>query len=106
MPFWSRGGGPAPNNTSAQPRSDTGPSVETNSHVAGEVVVAQQQLSPPTTSIGETSSGQEMTAASEPWTRFLPEAFGIRETIEASPLRWCVREAALWGVATGTAMGL
>ena len=88
--------------TIGPPRSDTSPSDETSSHVAGEVAVSQQS-SPATTS---TPSGQDMTAASEPWTRFLPEAFGIRDTIEASPLRWCVREAALWGVATGTAMGL
>jgi len=105
MPFWSRGGGSVPN-TSVHPRSDTGPSDETGArHVDGEVAVSPQ-LSPPTTSISDTPSRQDMTAASEPWTRFLPEAFGIRDTIEASPLRWCVREAALWGVATGTAMGL
>ena len=26
------------------------------------------------------------------WTRYLPEAFGIRETIRKSSYRWCVRE--------------
>ena len=26
------------------------------------------------------------------WTRFLPEAFGIRENVQNSPFRWCVRE--------------
>lgn len=26
------------------------------------------------------------------WTRFLPEAFGIRESIRQSPYRWCARE--------------
>jgi hypothetical protein len=42
----------------------------------------------------------------EPWTRIFPEAFGIRRTIEESPFRWCVRESFLWGVATGTMMGM
>lgn len=40
------------------------------------------------------------------WTYFLPEYAGIRESIQNSPFRWCVREAALWGIATGTAMGI
>ena len=40
------------------------------------------------------------------WTRYLPEAFGIRETVRQSKYRWCVREAAMWGIATGTAMTL
>mmetsp|Transcript_15210 Transcript_15210/g.21698 ORF Transcript_15210/g.21698 Transcript_15210/m.21698 type:complete len:186 (-) Transcript_15210:36-593(-) len=39
------------------------------------------------------------------WTRFLPEAFGIRENVQNSPFRWCVRESFLWGIGTGTAMG-
>lgn len=40
------------------------------------------------------------------WTKWLPEAFGIRAAVEASKYRWCAREAALWGIATGTAMTL
>lgn len=40
------------------------------------------------------------------WTRHLPEAFGIRAAVQASKYRWCVREAALWSVATSTAMTL
>ena len=40
------------------------------------------------------------------WTRYLPEAFGIREAVRQSKYRWCVREAAMWGIATGTAMTL
>mmetsp|Transcript_24120 Transcript_24120/g.28938 ORF Transcript_24120/g.28938 Transcript_24120/m.28938 type:complete len:177 (-) Transcript_24120:269-799(-) len=40
------------------------------------------------------------------WTRFLPEAFGIRQNIQESPFRWCVRESAMWGIATGTAMSI
>jgi len=40
------------------------------------------------------------------WTRYLPEAFGIRKTVQSSKYRWCVRESAMWGVATGTAMSL
>jgi hypothetical protein len=46
------------------------------------------------------------TDTSTSWTRYLPEAFGIRQSIEDSPFRWCVRESAMWGVATGTAMGM
>lgn len=26
------------------------------------------------------------------WTRYLPEAFGIREAVRESSYRWCVRE--------------
>lgn len=40
------------------------------------------------------------------WTRYLPERFGIRAAIEQSKYRWCAREAALWGIATGTTMSL
>lgn len=40
------------------------------------------------------------------WTRYLPEAFGIREAVRHSKYRWCAREAAMWGIATGTAMTL
>ena len=40
------------------------------------------------------------------WLRYLPESFGIRAAIAASPYRWCARESALWGIATGTAMAL
>ncbi len=39
-------------------------------------------------------------------TRFLPEKFGIRKAIEDSPYGWCYRESFLWGIATGTAMGI
>lgn len=40
------------------------------------------------------------------WTRYLPEAYGIRQSVESSKYRWCARESALWGIATGTAMAL
>lgn len=40
------------------------------------------------------------------WTRHLPQAFGIRQSVEASKYRWCARESALWGIATGTTMTL
>jgi len=40
------------------------------------------------------------------WTRWLPEAYGIRQAVEQSKYRWCAREAGLWGIATGTAMSL
>jgi hypothetical protein len=38
------------------------------------------------------------------WTRYLPEALGIRRSVESSKYRWCARESALWGIATGSAM--
>ncbi|KAL3801558.1 hypothetical protein ACHAWO_001363 [Cyclotella atomus] len=53
-----------------------------------------------------TASTQQESPSSPSWTRFLPEAFGIRQSIEDSPFRWCVRESAMWGIATGTAMGI
>jgi len=40
------------------------------------------------------------------WTEYLPETFGIRDTIRASNYRWCARESGMWGVATGTGMTL
>lgn len=39
-------------------------------------------------------------------TQFLPEKFGIRKAVEDSPYGWCYRESFLWGIATGTAMGI
>jgi hypothetical protein len=38
------------------------------------------------------------------WTQYLPEAFGFREAVRADKYRWCAREGAMWGIATGTAM--
>ena len=40
------------------------------------------------------------------WTKYLPEAFGIRENVRNSPFRWCVRESCMWGIATGTTMSM
>jgi hypothetical protein len=40
------------------------------------------------------------------WTNILPEWGGIRGNIQNSPFRWCVRESFMWGIATGTAMGM
>jgi len=48
------------------------------------------------------TTGPVETAA---WTKYLPESFGIREGVRQSSFRWCVRESAMWGIATGTAMG-
>jgi|EP00979_Chaetoceros_neogracilis_P015588 hypothetical protein len=39
------------------------------------------------------------------WTAYLPEWGGIRQSVQDSPFRWCVRESFLWGIATGTTMG-
>lgn len=40
------------------------------------------------------------------WIQYLPESFGIREAVRQSKYRWCARESALWGLATGSAMSL
>lgn len=40
------------------------------------------------------------------WIRYLPETFGIRSAVAKSKYRWCVRESALWGIASGTAMSV
>ncbi|KAL7575374.1 hypothetical protein ACA910_001887 [Epithemia clementina (nom. ined.)] len=50
--------------------------------------------------------GEEHAVKRGTWTRHLPEAFGIRQSIQASKYRGCVREAGLWAIATGTAMTL
>jgi len=48
-----------------------------------------------------------VTSSSHPaWTERLPDAFGIRQAVRQSKYRWCVRESALWGITTGTAMSL
>jgi hypothetical protein len=57
---------------------------------------------------GETEyaiTGQEQIETAK-WTRHLPEAFGIRGAVRQSKYRWCFRESAMWGIATGTAMAL
>ena len=38
--------------------------------------------------------------------RYIPEAFGLRQSIDSSKYRWCVRESALWGIATSTCLSL
>jgi hypothetical protein len=53
-----------------------------------------------------TNQQQSSERSTPSWIRYLPEAYGIRQSIEDSPFRWCVRESAMWGIATGTAMGL
>jgi hypothetical protein len=35
------------------------------------------------------------------WTRYLPEAFGIREVVRKSPYRWCTRERCVAGLPCG-----
>jgi len=54
---------------------------------------------------GTSSSGDD-TPETAQWTKYLPEAFGLREAVRQSPFRWCGRESALWGIATGSVMGL
>lgn len=55
------------------------------------------------TSAATVSSSPPQTST---WTRYLPEKYGIRQAIENSPYKWCVRESVMWGIATSTAMGL
>lgn len=40
------------------------------------------------------------------WTHYLPETFGIRDTVRQSNYRWCFRESYMWGIATGTTMSM
>jgi len=63
------------------------------------------------TSAGPSPASATTTSTSDPletakWTRFLPEAFGIRESVRQSSYRWCVREGGMWGIATASAMSL
>jgi hypothetical protein len=62
----------------------------------------------PTVSTTDGSTENALTSQNEietaKWTRFLPEAFGIRQTVQASKYRWCVRESSMWAISTGTAM--
>ena len=43
----------------------------------------------PLTSVDPADNESRETAT---WTRYLPEAFGIREAVRKSPYRWCTRE--------------
>ena len=58
-----------------------------------------------TTTTTNTNPGQDELETAK-WTRYLPEAFGIRKAMRASNYRWCAREAGMWGIATGTVMAL
>jgi len=58
-----------------------------------------------TTTIEE-KNNNNAAIVSEPWTRIFPEKYGIRQSIEDSSFRWCVRESMMWGVATGAMMGV
>jgi hypothetical protein len=62
----------------------------------------------PTVSTTDGSTEHALTSQNEietaKWTRFLPEAFGIRQTVQSSKYRWCVRESSMWAISTGTAM--
>lgn len=52
------------------------------------------------------SSTSDNAIVTEDWTRYLPEKWGIRKTVEDSSYRWCWKESAMWGIATGTVMGM
>lgn len=56
-----------------------------------------------TTTTNDDDDGHVETAT---WTNYLPEAYGIRQSVQQSKYRWCTRESAMWGIATGTAMTL
>eukprot|EP00578_Thalassiosira_sp_NH16_P004960 CAMPEP_0181139872 /NCGR_PEP_ID=MMETSP1071-20121207/35010_1 /TAXON_ID=35127 /ORGANISM="Thalassiosira sp., Strain NH16" /LENGTH=244 /DNA_ID=CAMNT_0023226801 /DNA_START=10 /DNA_END=744 /DNA_ORIENTATION=- len=126
MPFWSRRS-ETESNTSASDEKDISSSDElapSSSFAAprleastcgvvgdddGGALVSSRPPSVTTAaapSPPESSSPYENAVVSGTWTRFLPEAFGIRKEVEESPFRWCARESAMWGVATGTMMGL
>jgi Protein of unknown function (DUF3767) len=63
-------------------------------------------ISSATTDIDHDTSYDTTQNNTAQWTRYLPEAYGIRRLVEASKYRWCARESALWGIATGSAMAL
>ena len=130
MPFWSRKPAPAvdePNSSSVANdlslSSDISASSDATSAQQGAGVVdgdgvllssssQQPQLSIPDNTFngdnGSTSANVNATVStsSEAWTKIFTEAFGVRQSIEDSSFRWCVRESMLWGVATGTMMGM
>ncbi|KAL7546913.1 hypothetical protein ACHAWF_010239 [Thalassiosira exigua] len=54
----------------------------------------------------QTATGEMEASESLPWTRIFPEAYGIRQSIEDSSFRFCVKESIMWGIATGTMMGM
>ena len=122
MPFWSRGSESKSSSSVEKDLSDDnnndtssfgllpadGTSIladggDHSSHISPTVPNSSQESSPSPSSSAE----DEVNATvSEPWTRIFPEAYGIRQSIEDSSFRWCVRESMLWGVATGTMMGV
>jgi hypothetical protein len=53
---------------------------------------------------GDYDANQKSSSSS--WTNYLPEAYGIRKSVQESRYRWCFRESALWGIGTATAMTL
>ena len=55
---------------------------------------------------GTTTKANDDPLETARWTKYLPQAFGIREAVRKSSYRWCVREGGMWGIATATAMSL
>lgn len=122
MPFWSRGSESKSSSSAEKDLSDDNnndtssfgllPADGTSTLVDGgdhssQILPTVPNSSQESSSLPPSSTEEEMNATvSEPWTRIFPEAYGIRQSIEDSSFRWCVRESMLWGVATGTVMGV
>lgn len=73
--------------------------------------MSNSSIPPYKTTVERTDAHQQPSVEVDPletakWTEYLPEAFGIRDSIRASNYRWCARESGMWGIATGTGMSL
>ena len=69
-------------------------------------IICLSTMSTTTTTTASSSPNTTESPETAKWTKYLPEAFGIRENVQNSPFRWCARESSLWGIATGTTMSL
>ncbi|KAL7543251.1 hypothetical protein ACHAXR_012550 [Thalassiosira sp. AJA248-18] len=112
MPFWSRrSDSHEPSSSEKDFSGDLASPLGSND--VGDISLLSQ---PPSTIMPATTHEQSLPASggetdanatvSESWTRIFPEAYGIRQSIDDSSFRWCVRESMMWGVATGTMMGI
>ena len=109
MPFWSRGS-ESKSSTSEEKDFSPGENLTAFSTPATASVGVDDgallSQSPPATPQESNTPAASISVVSEPWTRIFPQVWGIRQSIEDSSFRWCVRESMLWGVATGTMMGV
>lgn len=119
MPFWSRGSGGGGGSGASEEKDftsssdrDAPSSTSTSAAPIGDGVVGESSAANDAASVSTRSvpagEARDNAIVSEygKWTKMLPEAYGIRQAVEDSPLRWCVRDSGMWAVATGTMMGM